>query len=263
MIVAMAAGSGTIPAGRCRSRCSRRSRTRSCGVDDAGVAVGAADPGHSGRARLDRDDRCRPVATLFRGPCNIRLFLAVPGLYRVLHDGAAAAGGRLYSDYGPAGALFCSCSTACRSVCTICSWTRSTLPASSLSRCFLTFLVTHPTLLTVFTITASFEIAGRLRADGLSGWLRALPLDRPMVLVTGLAFFMLWFGGGGGLINMSYGMNAMVHNTSVGHRAFPSDLRRHGRDHVFRDRLRDLAGADRGAPMRRRWRRSGGSSGCG
>jgi cytochrome c oxidase subunit 1 len=25
---------------------------------------------------------------------------------------------------------------------------------------------------------------------------------------------MLWFGGGGGLINMSYGMNAMVHNTS-------------------------------------------------
>ena len=25
---------------------------------------------------------------------------------------------------------------------------------------------------------------------------------------------MLWFGGGGGLINMSYGMNAMIHNTS-------------------------------------------------
>ena len=35
-----------------------------------------------------------------------------------------------------------------------------------------------------------------------------------MVLATGLAFFMLWFGGVGGLINMSYGMNAMVHNTS-------------------------------------------------
>ena len=35
-----------------------------------------------------------------------------------------------------------------------------------------------------------------------------------MVLATGLAFFMLWFGGCGGLINMSYGMNAMVHNTS-------------------------------------------------
>ena len=35
-----------------------------------------------------------------------------------------------------------------------------------------------------------------------------------MVLATGLAFVMLFFGGGGGLINMSYGMNAMVHNTS-------------------------------------------------
>ena len=35
-----------------------------------------------------------------------------------------------------------------------------------------------------------------------------------MVLATGLAFLMLGFGGFGGLINMGYGMNAMVHNTS-------------------------------------------------
>jgi cytochrome c oxidase subunit 1 len=79
----------------------------------------------------------------------------------------------------------------------------------------LTVLVTVPTLLTVFTITASMEIAGRLRGGkGLFGWIAALPWDRPMVLATGLAFAMLWFGGFGGLINMSYGMNAMVHNTS-------------------------------------------------
>jgi cytochrome c oxidase subunit 1 len=79
----------------------------------------------------------------------------------------------------------------------------------------LTALVAAPTLLTVFTITASIELAGRLRGGkGLFGWIRALPWDRPMMLATGLAFFMLWFGGGGGLINMSYGMNAMVHNTS-------------------------------------------------
>jgi cytochrome c oxidase subunit 1 len=78
-----------------------------------------------------------------------------------------------------------------------------------------TALVAAPTLLTVFTISASMEIAGRLRGGrGTFGWIRALPWDRPMVLATGLAFFMLWFGGGGGLINMSYGMNAMVHNTS-------------------------------------------------
>jgi cytochrome c oxidase subunit 1 len=79
----------------------------------------------------------------------------------------------------------------------------------------LTVLVSVPTLLTVFTISASMEIAGRLRGGtGLFGWIGALPWEKPMVLATGLAFFMLWFGGGGGLINMSFGMNAMVHNTS-------------------------------------------------
>jgi cytochrome c oxidase subunit I len=78
-----------------------------------------------------------------------------------------------------------------------------------------TALVAAPTLLTVFTISASMEIAGRLRGGrGYFGWIAALPWERPMVLATGMAFFMLWFGGGGGLINMSVGMNAMVHNTS-------------------------------------------------
>ena len=79
----------------------------------------------------------------------------------------------------------------------------------------LTALVSVPTLLTIFTITASLEIAGRLRGGrGLFGWIGALPWDRPMVLATGLAFVMLFLGGFGGLINMGYGMNAMVHNTS-------------------------------------------------
>jgi cytochrome c oxidase subunit 1 len=80
---------------------------------------------------------------------------------------------------------------------------------------FLTALVSVPTLLTVFTISASAELAGRMRGGtGLFGWIGRLPWDRPMVLATGLAFLMLFWGGGGGLINMSYGMNAMVHNTS-------------------------------------------------
>jgi len=80
---------------------------------------------------------------------------------------------------------------------------------------FLTGLVTIPTLLTIFTISASFEIAGRLRGGtGRLGWLRAVRWEHPMALATGLAFVMLWFGGAGGLVNMSYGMNAMVHNTS-------------------------------------------------
>jgi cytochrome c oxidase subunit 1 len=80
---------------------------------------------------------------------------------------------------------------------------------------FLTGFVSVPTLLTIFTITASLEIAGRLRGGrGVFGWIAALPWERPMVLATGLAFVMLGFGGFGGLINMAYGMNAMIHNTS-------------------------------------------------
>jgi len=79
----------------------------------------------------------------------------------------------------------------------------------------LTVFVTVPTLLTIFTITASFEIAGRLRGGrGAFGWIRTLPWHRPMVLATGLAFVMLGFGGFGGIVNNGYGMNAMVHNTS-------------------------------------------------
>jgi cytochrome c oxidase subunit I len=35
-----------------------------------------------------------------------------------------------------------------------------------------------------------------------------------MVLATGLSFILLGFGGFGGIINMSYAMNSMIHNTS-------------------------------------------------
>src|SRR6478609_9101934 len=79
----------------------------------------------------------------------------------------------------------------------------------------LTAFVSVPTLLTIFTITASLEIAGRLRGGrGIFGWIAKLPWERPAVLATGLGFVMLGFGGFGGLINMAYGMNAMIHNTS-------------------------------------------------
>ena len=87
--------------------------------------------------------------------------------------------------------------------------------ATKFIQVLLTAFVSVPTLLTIFTITASLEIAGRLRGGkGVFGWIAALPWERPMVLATGLGFVMLGFGGFGGLINMGYGMNAMVHNTS-------------------------------------------------
>jgi cytochrome c oxidase subunit I len=80
---------------------------------------------------------------------------------------------------------------------------------------FLTFLVVLPTLLTVFSICASLEIAGRVRGGrGLLGWIPALPWQEPMVLAVGLSLVMLGLGGFGGIINMSYAMNMMIHNTS-------------------------------------------------
>jgi cytochrome c oxidase subunit I len=80
---------------------------------------------------------------------------------------------------------------------------------------FLTFFVALPTLLTVFSICASLEIAGRARGGrGLLGWIAALPWNEPMVLAVGLSLVMLGLGGFGGLINMSYAMNGMIHNTS-------------------------------------------------
>jgi cytochrome c oxidase subunit 1 len=78
----------------------------------------------------------------------------------------------------------------------------------------MTAMVSVPTLLTVFTIVASAEIAGRLRGGkGPFGWVRALPWDRPMMLAVTFSFVMLGFGGAGGLINMSYQLNETIHNT--------------------------------------------------
>jgi cytochrome c oxidase subunit 1 len=78
----------------------------------------------------------------------------------------------------------------------------------------MTAMVSVPTLLTVFTIVASVEIAGRLRGgQGLFGWIRALPWDNPMMLAVTFSFVMLGFGGAGGIINMSYQLNESIHNT--------------------------------------------------
>ncbi|MGF6726954.1 cytochrome c oxidase subunit 1 [Paraburkholderia sp. GAS41] len=77
-----------------------------------------------------------------------------------------------------------------------------------------TGMVSVPTLLTVFTICASVEIAGRLRGGkGAFGWLSALPWRNPMMLVLAFSFVMLGLGGAGGLINMSYQLNSTIHNT--------------------------------------------------
>ncbi len=78
----------------------------------------------------------------------------------------------------------------------------------------MTAMVSVPTLLTVFTIVASVEIAARLRGGtGAFGWVKALPWDNPMMLAVTFSFVMLGFGGAGGIINMSYQLNETIHNT--------------------------------------------------
>ena len=80
---------------------------------------------------------------------------------------------------------------------------------------FGTFVVTIPTFLTGFTVIASLEIAGRLRGGkGLFGWIGSLPWTNTMVLSVILSLLMLIFGGFGGIVNASYAMNAMIHNTA-------------------------------------------------
>ncbi|HEY7204409.1 MAG TPA: cbb3-type cytochrome c oxidase subunit I [Methylomirabilota bacterium] len=89
-----------------------------------------------------------------------------------------------------------------------------------LFQAFLTFAVFFPSLLTFFNVVASLEGAGRARGGkGVFGWFARLPWGDPSVAAQLLAMLMFCAGGIGGLINASYNMNLVVHNTTyvVGH----------------------------------------------
>ncbi len=81
----------------------------------------------------------------------------------------------------------------------------------------LTFGVVVPSFITAFTIGASLEHAGRKRgAKGLFGWMKKLPYwDKNnflfAYLICGLILFI--FGGATGIVNASYSLNSIVHNT--------------------------------------------------
>jgi len=78
-----------------------------------------------------------------------------------------------------------------------------------------TYAVLYPSLVTAFTVIASFEIAGRLKgATGLFDWIGTLPWGDPFFASVALAMIGFVFGGFGGAINAAYAMNAMVHNTA-------------------------------------------------
>lgn len=77
-----------------------------------------------------------------------------------------------------------------------------------------TGMVVLPTLLTVFTISASLELSGRLRGGkSRLGWIRTLAWDNPLVLAVVMSLIMLGLGGFGGVVNMSFAMNTAIHNT--------------------------------------------------
>jgi cytochrome c oxidase subunit 1 len=80
---------------------------------------------------------------------------------------------------------------------------------------FLTMGILFPSFVTAFTVTASMEVAGRMQgARGWLDWLGKLPWRDPLFSSVALSMMLFAFGGIGGAINASFGMNAVVHNTA-------------------------------------------------
>lgn len=79
----------------------------------------------------------------------------------------------------------------------------------------LTFGIFFPSLATAFSVMAALEIGGRRRGGtGLLGWIRTIPWNDPSVTAQLLAMLTFVLGGATGLINASYTMNQVIHNTT-------------------------------------------------
>ncbi len=80
---------------------------------------------------------------------------------------------------------------------------------------FLTFAVFFPSLLTFFNVVASLESGARARGGkGWVAWFGKLPWGDPSLAAQVLAMLLFTFGGIGGLINASFNLNLVVHNTA-------------------------------------------------
>lgn len=78
----------------------------------------------------------------------------------------------------------------------------------------LTMSVALPSLITAFTIGLSLEYAGRRRGGrGIFGWFTALPWGNPAVAAQVLAAITFIVGGSTGLVNGSWQLDSIVHNT--------------------------------------------------
>lgn len=78
----------------------------------------------------------------------------------------------------------------------------------------LTLMVVIPSLLTAFSMFATFETRGRaLGGKGLFGWLKQLPWGDARFLVPFIGMVAFIPAGAGGIINASHQMNQLIHNT--------------------------------------------------
>jgi Heme/copper-type cytochrome/quinol oxidases, subunit 1 len=79
---------------------------------------------------------------------------------------------------------------------------------------FITFGVFMPSMLTAFTVLASIESGGRARGGkGRLAWIKSLPWNDPSFTAQVLAMLLFALGGISGLVNASFTVNLVVHNT--------------------------------------------------
>jgi cytochrome c oxidase subunit I len=87
-------------------------------------------------------------------------------------------------------------------------------PAWKYIQVVLTFMVIIPSLMTAFSLFATFESYGRSKgAKGLFGWFRKLPWGDARFVVPFIGMLSFIPAGAGGIINASHQMNAVIHNT--------------------------------------------------
>ena len=83
-----------------------------------------------------------------------------------------------------------------------------------------TYGVVVPSFMTAFAVFASFELAARKAGKrGFVAVVRWLPWKNPVFAGPALGMILFIFGGFGGIVNNSYSMDVLVHNTMwiVGH----------------------------------------------
>ena len=87
-------------------------------------------------------------------------------------------------------------------------------PAWKFLQVILTFLVVIPSLMTAFSLFATFEQYGRSKgATGLFGWFKKLPWGDARFTVPFIGMVAFIPAGAGGIVNASHQLNQVVHNT--------------------------------------------------